>query len=122
MDKEKEFSDHRIKLKFFVSEVIRNNGTKVGEKSRTEFEVKKGIIEENKWYEQAMELIQKYNEVHILEALKIYCKKHCAWLQSDDELYKYCVELHVSRIFENPEWLGYEEFRNSDKEMQVKLF
>ena len=34
----------------------------------------------------------------------------CPWLRSSRETELYALELHSSRIFDNPRWVAYEEF------------
>lgn len=119
MDKYKEFSDLRIKLRCFVSTDIRDPaGKKVGTKSYEEYETTKGIIKSENWYDQVYNLIKKYDEIELLENLKKYVKENCAWLKeaTEEAITEYALELHCNRIFENPAWVGYEKF----KEMPIK--
>jgi hypothetical protein len=126
MDKYKEFSDHKIGLRFFMTRDIRDAaGKKIKIPGYEEFETPKGRIESSLWYEQAYRLIEKYNEIQILEDIKNHVKLHCAWLREavEEQITKYALELHIARIYENPEWVGYEEFkRRNQKSEQLSLF
>lgn len=113
MDKHMEFSNLEIRLRFFVSSDIRNvEGKRIGTIGIQEYKTKSGVIEAEKWYEQAYKLIEKYNELEILEDLKKYTKENCSWLQKADDkkITEYALELHIRRIFEKHEWVGYEKF------------
>jgi hypothetical protein len=126
VDKYKEFTNHRIRLRFFISRDIRNfEGKRIKTVGIEEFQTAKGNIESPLWYEQTYKLVEKYNEIQIFEDLKKYIKLHCAWLKEagEEQITKYALELHIARIFENPEWVGYEEFkRRNQKSEQLSLF
>jgi hypothetical protein len=74
-----------------------------------------GYITENKWIELAEKLIEKYNEKHITKALIKYIKNNCPWLDGANRkrLKKEALSRHISRLFENRKWVGYEEFKNN---------
>ena len=71
-----------------------------------------GDIEESEWKVLMLDLIQRSNEMGIYEALKRWSKERCDWLHSKAEVEEYALELHSARIFENPSWAGYEQFRH----------
>lgn len=55
---------------------------------------------------QAKELL----ETDILKLLKEYSFNPNSWLDTHEKAYKYALELYASRIWENKEWVKYEEF------------
>ena len=83
-----------------------------------------GRIEEDKWIELVRESIEKNQENKTFSRLKTYCKENCAWLNEEDEIEKYSLELYASRIFENKSWVGFSEFKEQYMEdiCQLKLF
>lgn len=114
-NKIEEFKNHKQGLSYVHFETIRNPaGKKIGQKCIQHFETKKGKIEASLWHKQALSLIVKYQEEEILTALMVYCKDRLAWLKdaSYDEVLKESLDLHIRRIFECKDWLGYEEFKN----------
>lgn len=71
-----------------------------------------GDIEESEWIELMMDLIKRSGEEGIQEQLRHWAKEHCAWLHSKKEVELYALELHSSRIFDNPQWVDYELFNH----------
>jgi hypothetical protein len=119
-NKNQDFSDHEIHLKYFRYEDIRDlMGKKTGCKSWDDFKTSKGIIHEEVWREQALELISKYGETGILENLKKFIPEYCAWLKTKDEILQYALELHMMRIFENPNWACYGAFHSGSEQLSL---
>lgn len=79
-----------------------------------------GDIEESQWEELLMDLIRRSGELELQEQLRRWAKEHCAWLHTKQEVDRYALQLHSSRIFDNPEWVDYElfnrEYRPEQKE------
>lgn len=71
-----------------------------------------GDIEYSQWAALMMELIKRSNEMELFDALKCWAQENCAWLHSKNAVEEYALDLHSSRIFENPKWVAYEQFRN----------
>lgn len=69
-----------------------------------------GSYSEKEWFglveKQATELFEE----NILELLKQHSLKELAWINTDEEVHKYALELYASRIWGNESWVGYEEF------------
>ncbi|SBV91175.1 hypothetical protein KL86CLO1_10083 [uncultured Eubacteriales bacterium] len=68
-----------------------------------------GVLDSEDWEHRSRALIEKYREWDMYRRLLEYTGS-CAWLRRDKERERYALGLHMSRIFENPEWVGYEEF------------
>ena len=62
-----------------------------------------GDLEKKVWTAYAEELVRRYGEETLFARL-LY------WLKNDQERREYALELHMSRIFDCPEWEGYSEF------------
>lgn len=74
-----------------------------------------GEFKEKEVEKQAKDLL----ELDILELLKHYSLKELAWINTDEEAYKYALELYASRIWESTQWVGYEEFNNSVNKSEI---
>lgn len=68
-----------------------------------------GDVLEEDWITLARYIIERDSEQDIFTGLVEYAKT-CAWLHSNKEREEYALDLHMRRIFENPEWVGYEAF------------
>ena len=73
-----------------------------------------GDILEADWYALARYIIERDCEQHLYEGLLEYAKT-CAWLHSKAERGEYALQLHMSRIFYDVEWVGYEEFNKTHR-------
>lgn len=73
-----------------------------------------GDILEADWYALARYIIERDCEQHLYEGLLEYAKT-CAWLHSKAEREEYALQLHMSRIFDDVEWVGYEEFNKTHR-------
>lgn len=69
-----------------------------------------GWMPQQVWKQKALDLIQKHNETSILEGLVEYTKKTFPWIQSEEGRYIYALELHMLRLFEDPNWPNYIPF------------
>lgn len=76
------------------------------------FKTNFGVIEKKEWTKRAEELISKYNEAYITEALIKYLRDECVWLKnvSEEEIRIEALERHASRLFERKEWVDYSLF------------
>lgn len=72
-----------------------------------------GEMPHNTWIELIEYLVQREQEESIQEALFRWVKQECVWLRTDAERHFYALQLHAQRIFENKDWGGYAEFRES---------
>lgn len=71
-----------------------------------------GDIEYSQWVILVLELIKRSNEMELLDALKCWAQENCAWLHNKKDIEECALDLHVSRIFENPKWAAYNQFRD----------
>ena len=69
-----------------------------------------GDIEESEWAQLMMDLIKRSGEEGLQAQLRLWAKEHCAWLHTKKEVEMHALELHSSRIFDNPKWVDYELF------------
>ena len=69
-----------------------------------------GEVEEKVWYQLAEQLIKNAGEQQLLAHL-IEWESECGYTKSSsDEVRKEAIHLHVSRIFDDPEWIHYLPF------------
>lgn len=73
-----------------------------------------GDILEADWIALAQYIIERDREQSLYEGLVEYAKT-CAWLRSKTECEEYALQLHMSRIFDNVEWVGYQEFNKNHR-------
>lgn len=73
-----------------------------------------GDILEADWFALARYIIERDGEQVFYEGLVEYAKT-CAWLHSKVEREEYALQLHMSRIFDEVEWVGYQEFNNKHR-------
>ena len=71
-----------------------------------------GDIEYSQWVILVLELIKRSNEMELLDALKCWAQENCAWLHNKKDIEECALDLHVSRIFENPKWAAYNQLRD----------
>lgn len=69
-----------------------------------------GDLEASVWETLIRDLIRRSGEDRLFHALIQWSTDNCPWLHSMSEIEQYALELHSSRIFENPKWAGYSEF------------
>lgn len=65
----------------------------------TEYKTDNGTFVPEKWKEKTMKAIMAAGEMELLEKIKNYCRKHCAWLHKESELQEYAMECLVSRSY-----------------------
>lgn len=111
---EDDFSMHKIHLRIFVpgnSTKDKFTGITTKSSSQSYFKTKKGNINEDDWYKEALDIIKKHGEEYILEALKDNERKCVSYYKGNEKkILEHALELHISRIFEDHEWVDYEEF------------
>ena len=69
-----------------------------------------GDLEASVWETLIRDLIHRSGEDMLLQALTEWVAANCPWLHTKAEIEQHALELHSSRIFENPKWAGYPEF------------
>jgi len=71
-----------------------------------------GDIELSRWRELVHGLIEKANEQTLHAQLMKWVKECCPFQHHKEEIETYALELHAARIFENPQWAAFDEFKN----------
>ena len=71
---------------------------------------KLGEIEEHDWCQLAEAVIEQAGETDLLKQLIQWCTEHNFTGDSAAEIRKEALQLHTSRIFDNPQWVGYLPF------------
>lgn len=69
-----------------------------------------GDIEKSVWQQVVRTLIIRENETELFENLKCWLKDSKMTFRDDNELEDYALDLHATRIFDRPEWVGYVDF------------
>ena len=69
-----------------------------------------GEIEEKDWCRLAEAVIERDGETHLLKHLIQWCSEHNYIGASATELRKETLQLHIDRVFDNPQWGGYLPF------------
>ena len=69
-----------------------------------------GDFEIHDWMGLVQTLIHRAGEDEIQARLMIWDQENIQWLKSDLERQTYALDLHASRMFENPQWAGYDTF------------
>ena len=78
-----------------------------------------GKFKENEWIRLVETQAKELLETNILELLKRYSLKELDWINTDEEAYKYALELYAYRIWENKQWVGYEGFNSSLNKSEI---
>lgn len=71
---------------------------------------KLGEIEERNWCRLAEAAIEHAGETDLLKQLIQWCSEHNFTGASAAEIRREALQLHTSRIFDNPQWVGYLPF------------
>lgn len=69
-----------------------------------------GEIEERNWRRLAEAAIEHAGETDLLKQLIQWCSEHNFTGASAAEIRREALQLHTSRIFDNPQWVGYLPF------------
>lgn len=59
-----------------------------------------GTFLPEEWKKKALAAIEAEGEMELLERLKEYCGKHCAWLHKEKEIEEYAIGCLCSRAYE----------------------
>ncbi len=70
---------------------------------------KAGDLELSEWAERVKELIQQEGEQKLFDALHEWVSMY-PFLHGKKNVELYALELHASRIFDNPAWVDYQAF------------
>lgn len=71
---------------------------------------KLGDIEESVWCEAMVRLIEHSGELGLLQSMTAWVTDNSPLLRTDSERHKEAVVLMSYRMFDDPKWVGYEEF------------
>lgn len=106
-----ELTCEQIRVRFGTGRAIHVSGTGRDKKYtyRTGCMTSIGDILEADWFALARFIIERDGEQDLYDGLVEYAK-NCAWLHTKSEREEYALQLHMSRIFDDVEWVGYEEF------------
>lgn len=104
-----EFEDLRWRFGTFQS-ISTGSGRNKKYSSWSGVETAIGDIEESVWYQAAERLIREKGEQEILDALTQWGMEHNYRKAPVGELRKEALQLHVSRIFDNPRWVDFVPF------------
>ena len=79
-----------------------------------------GEIENGVWYQAAEALIQKAGEQKLLEALTDWESRHNYAKDSARTVRHKALQLHISRIFDNPRWVSFIPFNRKYRPEALK--
>ena len=77
---------------------------------RTGVMTRLGDLEFSVWESLIRDLIHRSGEDALFQALIDWASEGCPWLHTRTEIERYALELHSSRIFDNPRWVDYLKF------------
>lgn len=101
-----------LSIHFFTGKAVLLSGTGRNKKYtyRNGVMTNVGDIELSRWRELVHELIEKAHEQKLHEQLLRWVKDCCPFQHTREEIKTYALELHASRIFDNPQWAAYDLF------------
>lgn len=108
-----ELSFEKIQKKHGTFRTYSNGTDRLGKKkyrSRVGVQTDCGDIEITLWCELVHKLIDEHNEQELFNHLKVWVMNNCKWLTDKQDIERETLELHASRIFDNPCWIGYMAF------------
>lgn len=79
-------------------------------KSRTGVQTDLGDIELSLWCRLVHRLIDEHNEQELFRHLEMWVSQKCLWIHDRQGIEAYALELHASRIFDDPLWADYVDF------------
>lgn len=75
----------------------------------TRYQTPAGVFYPEEWNAKALEAIEAYGQMKLLEKLKEYCRLHHAWLRKEAELENHAIDCLCSRAYRNWPEFGYDE-------------
>ena len=110
-DAELSFEKLRDQFRTFAECMIGKDifGRKI-RKSRTGVQTDLGDIEISLWCRLVHSLIDEHNEHELFRHLEMWASQKCLWLHDRQVIEAYALELHASRIFDDPLWADYVDF------------
>lgn len=73
----------------------------------SEMKTPTGILLPEVWKQRAMEEIAAAGETDLLEKIKNYCRKKCAWLKTEREIEEHAIDCLCSRAYRH--WEDFED-------------
>lgn len=107
---ELKFSDLRVRYGTGRSIFVSGSGRDKKYRYRYGAMTDLGDLEISEWKSLMNALIDYHGERELQEQLRQWSKTECLFLHSKDEVEEYALELHASRIFDNPAWVDYIPF------------
>ena len=106
------FTFDNLRVHFFTGRSILLSGTGRDKKYsyRSGVMTDVGDIELSRWRELVHGLIEKAHEQALHEQLLKWVKDCCPFQHTREEIETYALEIHASRLFDNPKWAAYDEF------------
>ena len=86
-------------------------------RGRSGVQTELGDIENSLWCALVHRLITESGEEELFVALKKWVTEHCKWLKNEREIEESALKAHCLRVFENPNWVDYEAFRQKQEEI-----
>ncbi|MCD7866823.1 MAG: hypothetical protein LUG62_01180 [Clostridiales bacterium] len=77
---------------------------------QTIYKTNAGDFEPDKWRAAALAEIEKCGETELLEKVKEYCRKNCAWLRKESGLEEYAIDSLCGRSY-----LHWEDFERREQ-------
>lgn len=77
-----------------------------------------GEIDLKDWINYTFKVLDDRHEEHIYELLLKYTKENAIWLESTEEFRRFTLQCYSKRIWEDHEWVHYEEFQRDLKKME----
>ena len=79
-----------------------------------------GDIEVQAWYQLAHKMIELAGELELLKNLQEFLWNEYRWWKEKKECEQYALQLHISRIFDQPEWVEYIRFNQRYRPEKIK--
>ena len=88
------------------------DGRKVKETiSDTEVVTPSGKYKEQEWIDLLLNQAKQLCELDIIDKLKEYSLKTCAWINKEEDAYTHALEMYSMKMYKNKDWVGYDEFQ-----------
>lgn len=104
------FENLRVRYGTSRSYIIREEGRNRVYGTRIGVMTNLGDLDQEEWKRLAQQLIQSSGEERLQAALLEWTQEKTRWLHGKQEQEQYALELHMSRIFDQPEWVDYIPF------------
>ena len=101
-------------------EITNYSGWKKTKTYRTGVATPIGDIKISLWIQLAEALIQRQGEQHILKALEKWLSERNYAEETPHEIYMNALNLHMQRIFDNPQWADYLPFNRQYRPTVLK--